>query len=206
MRSPRMNDFHFDPACSQMESRWSTRMGMCGRVSSAGRLPQMQKPKWAFLFVVMWCLLFFIWGISSSQTFFLQANLKRHTETHIKGIPWPCNICGKVSGSKSGLAQHKAKYHKDQESAMVVKVGLPILLLDSKFSFSATNGPEHPGWLHDQLFDWEARRCMGLHKVQQCTFCLIFPIIFVFNFPSHFFQGVARLQLMQGPKQIWRDT
>ena len=52
-----------------------------------------------------------------------QANLKRHTETHIKGIPWPCNICGKVSGSKSGLAQHKAKYHKDQESAMVaVKV------------------------------------------------------------------------------------
>jgi len=48
-----------------------------------------------------------------------KANLKRHTETHIKGIPWPCNICGKVSGSKSGLAQHKAKYHKDQESAMV---------------------------------------------------------------------------------------
>ena len=53
----------------------------------------------------------------------MQANLKRHTETHIKGIPWPCNICGKVSGSKSGLAQHKAKYHKDQEGAMVaVKV------------------------------------------------------------------------------------
>ena len=44
---------------------------------------------------------------------FFQANLKRHTETHIKDIPWPCNICGKVSGSKSGLVQHKAKYHKD---------------------------------------------------------------------------------------------
>ena len=43
----------------------------------------------------------------------MQANLKRHTETHIKDIPWPCNICGKVSGSKSGLVQHKAKYHKD---------------------------------------------------------------------------------------------
>jgi len=42
-----------------------------------------------------------------------KANLKRHTETHIKDIPWPCNICGKVSGSKSGLTQHKAKYHKD---------------------------------------------------------------------------------------------
>lgn len=34
-----------------------------------------------------------------------KANLKRHTETHIKDIPWPCNICGKVSGSKSGLVQ-----------------------------------------------------------------------------------------------------
>ena len=178
MRSPRMNVFHFDPACSQMESRWSTRMGMCGRVSSAGRLPQMQKPKWAFLFVVLWCRLLFM-RYQLSTKFFLQANLKRHTETHIKGIPWPCNICGKVSGSKSGLAQHKAKYHKDQESAMVVKVGLPILLLDSKFSFSATNGPEHPGWLHDQLFDWEARRCMGLHKVQH--------YIFWSDPPNHFF-------------------
>ena len=101
-----------------------------------------QSEPFSFIFVVLCCLLLFM---SSSRTFFLQANLKRHTETHIKGIPWPCNICGKVSGSKSGLAQHKAKYHKDQESAMVVKVGLPILLLDSKLSFSATNGPEHPG-------------------------------------------------------------
>ena len=105
-------------------------------------------------FSLLYCAVgYFLSGISSSQTFFLQANLKRHTETHIKGIPWPCNICGKVSGSKSGLAQHKAKYHKDQESAMVVKVGLPIILLDSKFSFSATNGSEHPRRLHDQLFD-----------------------------------------------------
>lgn len=50
-----------------------------------------------------------------------KANLKRHTETHIKGIPWPCNICGKVSGSKSGLAQHRTKYHKDQEGLMEPK-------------------------------------------------------------------------------------
>ena len=64
-----------------------------------------------------------------SRYYLLQANLKRHTETHIKGIPWPCNICGKVSGSKSGLAQHKAKYHKDQEGAMVaVKVSLELLI------------------------------------------------------------------------------
>jgi len=50
-----------------------------------------------------------------------KANLKRHTETHIKGIPWPCSICGKISGSKSGLAQHKAKYHKDQCDPQPVK-------------------------------------------------------------------------------------
>ena len=101
---------------SRTESQWSTRMGTCGPVSSAAKLLPTQKPKWDF----------FTQKILSSLTrykFLHQANLKRHTETHIKGIPWPCNICGKVSGSKSGLAQHKAKYHKDQESAMVaVKV------------------------------------------------------------------------------------
>ena len=136
---------------------------VCGKIAADAKTKV--SPSLSSLFYCAVC--YFLWVISSSRRFFLQANLKRHTETHIKGIPWPCNICGKVSGSKSGLAQHKAKYHKDQESAMVVKVGLPILLLDSKFSFSATNGPEHPGRLHDQLFDWEARRCMGLHKVQQ---------------------------------------
>jgi len=47
-----------------------------------------------------------------------KANLKRHTETHIKGIPWPCDICGKVSGSKSGLAQHRSKYHKGHEDML----------------------------------------------------------------------------------------
>ena len=119
---------------------------VCGKIAADA------KTKVSLLFVVLWCRLLFI-RYQLVTNIFLQANLKRHTETHIKGIPWPCNICGKVSGSKSGLAQHKAKYHKDQESAMVVKVGLPIILLDSKLSFSATNGPEHPGRLHDQLFD-----------------------------------------------------
>lgn len=59
-----------------------------------------------------------------------KANLKRHTETHIKGIPWPCNLCGKVSGSKSGLAQHRTKYHKHEEEAMRPKEQLTTSIPD----------------------------------------------------------------------------
>merc|ERR1712004_147682 len=55
-----------------------------------------------------------------------KANLKRHTETHIKDIPWPCNICGKVIGSKSGLVQHKAKYHKDLKEDQPVTPRQPL--------------------------------------------------------------------------------
>ena len=40
-------------------------------------------------------------------------NLKRHIEVHIEGVAYECDICGKSSGSKNGLAQHKAKYHRN---------------------------------------------------------------------------------------------
>jgi hypothetical protein len=40
-------------------------------------------------------------------------NLKRHIEVHIEGVAYSCDICGKSSGSKNGLAQHKAKYHRN---------------------------------------------------------------------------------------------
>ena len=40
-------------------------------------------------------------------------NLKRHIEVHIEGVAYNCEICGKTSGSKNGLAQHKAKYHRN---------------------------------------------------------------------------------------------
>ena len=40
-------------------------------------------------------------------------NLKRHIEVHIEGVAYTCDICGKTSGSKNGLAQHKAKYHRN---------------------------------------------------------------------------------------------
>ena len=123
-----INTIYSFPTCSPMGSPWLTRMGMCGPALSVEKLLQMQKPKWdifltslIFVFRKRFVLVHKLWP----DILFLQANLKRHTETHIKGIPWPCNICGKVSGSKSGLAQHKAKYHKDQEGAMVaVKVSL----------------------------------------------------------------------------------
>ena len=63
---------------------------------------------------------------NTKSYFLFQANLKRHTETHIKDIPWPCNICGKVSGSKSGLVQHKAKYHKDLKEDQPVTPRQPL--------------------------------------------------------------------------------
>ena len=33
-------------------------------------------------------------------------------QVHIEGVSYNCDICGKTSGSKNGLQQHKAKYHR----------------------------------------------------------------------------------------------
>merc|ERR550519_923537 len=41
-----------------------------------------------------------------------KANLRRHIEVHIEGVAYNCDLCGKSSGSKNGLNQHKAKYHR----------------------------------------------------------------------------------------------
>ena len=39
-------------------------------------------------------------------------DLKRHIETHIDGLSYPCNNCGKFSRTSRGLLHHKSKYHK----------------------------------------------------------------------------------------------
>ena len=39
-------------------------------------------------------------------------DLKRHIETHIDGLSYPCKICGKFSRTSRGLLHHKSKYHK----------------------------------------------------------------------------------------------
>ena len=33
-------------------------------------------------------------------------------QVHIEGVSYNCDMCGKTSGSKNGLQQHKAKYHR----------------------------------------------------------------------------------------------
>ena len=39
-------------------------------------------------------------------------NMRQHIETHIEGVSYPCNQCGKVSRSSSALRMHINHYHK----------------------------------------------------------------------------------------------
>ena len=39
-------------------------------------------------------------------------NMKFHVETHLDGLCYPCNICGKEFRSKNILKHHKARYHE----------------------------------------------------------------------------------------------
>ena len=43
------------------------------------------------------------------------ANIKTHIEAnHIENISHSCDVCGKISRSRDGLRNHKAKYHSKQ--------------------------------------------------------------------------------------------
>ena len=39
-------------------------------------------------------------------------DIKRHIESHIEGLSYPCNQCGKVSRSSNALQVHLSKFHK----------------------------------------------------------------------------------------------
>ena len=39
-------------------------------------------------------------------------NMRNHIETHIEGLSYPCEQCGKVSRSSSALAMHVSSYHR----------------------------------------------------------------------------------------------
>ena len=41
-----------------------------------------------------------------------RANMARHVESHIEGISYPCNLCGKISRSAMGLTSHMSKNHR----------------------------------------------------------------------------------------------
>ena len=38
--------------------------------------------------------------------------MRNHVETHMKGLSFPCQSCGKTFGSRNSLRCHKAKYHR----------------------------------------------------------------------------------------------
>ena len=39
-------------------------------------------------------------------------NMHRHIETHLEGLSYPCNLCGKVSRSSNGLQKHVSREHR----------------------------------------------------------------------------------------------
>ena len=40
------------------------------------------------------------------------SNMQRHVETHIDGLAYPCQLCGKTFRSRNSLSKHKSLYHK----------------------------------------------------------------------------------------------
>ena len=41
-----------------------------------------------------------------------KAHLREHAETHIEGLQYPCNNCGKIMRSSGAFRQHIRRYHK----------------------------------------------------------------------------------------------
>ena len=41
-----------------------------------------------------------------------QANMMRHVETHIQGLSYNCQVCGKVFRSNNSLSSHNSVFHK----------------------------------------------------------------------------------------------
>ena len=39
-------------------------------------------------------------------------NLENHIETHLEGLSFPCQLCGKTFRSRKILTNHKARHHK----------------------------------------------------------------------------------------------
>ena len=39
-------------------------------------------------------------------------NMRRHVETHMEGLSFPCQSCDKIFRSRHSLATHKSKYHR----------------------------------------------------------------------------------------------
>ena len=48
------------------------------------------------------------------RNFKLKGDIKRHVETHIEGISFPCKSCDKAFSSRHSLSSHRSQYHRFQ--------------------------------------------------------------------------------------------
>ena len=55
-------------------------------------------------------------GMSTTKTnkAKLKWNMKNHVETHIEGLSYSCEQCGKKFRSKNSFSNHKSVYHKNK--------------------------------------------------------------------------------------------
>ena len=44
----------------------------------------------------------------------LKTNMKNHVETHVEGLSYSCQLCGKNFRSKNSFSNHKSVYHKNK--------------------------------------------------------------------------------------------
>ena len=44
----------------------------------------------------------------------LKLNMKNHVETHVEGLSYSCEQCGKKFRSKNSFSVHKSNYHKNK--------------------------------------------------------------------------------------------
>ena len=57
-----------------------------------------------------------IWSCKiCGKTQSLKNKLEQHMETHVTGISYPCNMCGKTFKSRPSYYYHKSKLHKPDE-------------------------------------------------------------------------------------------
>ena len=54
-------------------------------------------------------------GMSKSKTNgCAKSNMKNHIETHIEGLSYSCQLCGKTFRSKNSFSSQKSQYHKNK--------------------------------------------------------------------------------------------
>ena len=80
------------------------------------RLREKSDYKWVckvFFSFLLFCQ-YFPHKVCGRRTKGSRDNMRRHVEKHIDGLSYPCEKCGKVSKSKSGLKMHMVNYHRSE--------------------------------------------------------------------------------------------